>query len=108
MTFRVLTAEFAHETNTFSRVATGKKAFKDRFVRLGEEAIAARREANTELAGFLDAGRAHGWQIEHVFSAAAGPSGKVKHAAFEWLCDPVVSENTIDVAHLTPPFYNST
>jgi microcystin degradation protein MlrC len=91
MTFRVLTAEFAHETNTFSRVATGKKAFKDRFVRLGEEAIAARREANTELAGFLDAGRAHGWQIEHVLSAAAGPSGKVKRAAFEWLCDPIVA-----------------
>jgi microcystin degradation protein MlrC len=91
MTFRVLTAEFAHETNTFSRVLTGKRAFKDRFVRLGEEAIAARREANTELAGFLDAGQAHGWQIEHVLSAAAGPSGKVKRSAFEWLCDPIVA-----------------
>ena len=91
MTFRVLTAEFSHETNTFSRVATGKQAFKDRFVRLGEEAIAARRETNTELAGFLDAGRAHGWQIEHVLSAAAGPSGTVKRAAFEWLCDPIVA-----------------
>jgi microcystin degradation protein MlrC len=91
MTFRVLTAEFSHETNTFSRVLTGKQAFEDRFVRLGDEAIAARREANTELAGFLDAGQAHGWLIEHVLSAAAGPSGKVKRAAFEWLCDPIVA-----------------
>ena len=91
MTFRVLTAEFSHETNTFSRLLTGKEAFKDRFVRLGEEAIAARREANTELAGFLDAGQAHGWRIEHVLSAAAGPSGTVKRAAFEWLCDPIVA-----------------
>jgi len=90
MTFRVLTAEFSHETNTFSRLLTGKQAFEDRFVRLGDEAIAARREANTELAGFIDAGQAHGWQIEHVLSAAAGPSGKVKQAAFEWLCDPIV------------------
>ena len=50
---------------------------------------AARRA--TELAGFLDAGRAHGWQIEHVLSAAAGPSGKVERATFEWLCDPIVA-----------------
>jgi microcystin degradation protein MlrC len=91
MTFRVLTAEFAHETNTFSLLITGQQAFKDRYVLIGEDAIAARCEANTELAGFLDAGRAHGWQIEHVLSAAAGPSGKVERAAFEWLCDPIVA-----------------
>ena len=91
MTFRVLTAELAHETNTFSRLLTGKQAFKDRYVLIGDEAIEARCEANTELAGFLDAGRAHGWQIEHVLSAAAGPSGKVKRSAFEWLCDPIVA-----------------
>ena len=91
MTFRVLTAELAHETNTFSRHKTGEQAFKDRYVLIGDEAIVARREANTELAGFLDAGRAHGWQIEHVLSAAAGPSGKVERAVFEWLCDPIVA-----------------
>ena len=89
MTFRVLTAELAHETNTFSRLLTGKQAFRDRYVLMGDDAIAARRDANTELAGFLDAGRAHGWHLEHVLSAAAGPSGKVERAAFEWLCDPI-------------------
>jgi microcystin degradation protein MlrC len=91
MTFRVLTAELAHETNTFSCLRTGKQAFRDRYVLIGEQAIAARCEANTELAGFLDAGRAHGWQIEHVLSAAAAPSGKVERAAFEWLCNPIVA-----------------
>ncbi len=91
MTFRVLSAELSHETNTFSRRATGAQAFKDRYVLIGDEAIAARSEANTELAGFLDAGRAHGWQIEHVLSAAAGPSAKVERAAFEWFCDPIVA-----------------
>lgn len=91
MTYRVLTAEFSHETNTFSRVLTGKQAFEDRFVRLGEEAVAERRGANTELAGFLDAREAYGWRIEHVLSAAAGPSGLVERAAFEWLCDPIVA-----------------
>ncbi len=72
MTFRILTAELSHETNTFSRRTTGAQAFKDRHVLIGDEAIAARSEANTELAGFIDAGRTHGWQIEHVLSAAAG------------------------------------
>ena len=91
MTFRALSAELSHETNTFSRRATGAQAFKDRYVLIGDEAIAARSEANTELAGFLDAGRAHGWQIEHVLSAAAGPSAKVECAAFEWFCDPIVA-----------------
>ena len=91
MAFRVLTAEFAHETNTFSRHETGEQAFRDRYVLIGDEAISARGEANTELAGFLDAGRAHGWQIDHVLSAAAGPRGREERAAFEWLCDPIVA-----------------
>jgi microcystin degradation protein MlrC len=58
---------------------------------IGDEAIAARSDANTELAGFLDAGRAHGWHVEHVLSASAGPSGKVERAAFERFCDPIVA-----------------
>ena len=91
MAFRVLTAEISHETNTFSQRLTGAQAFRDRFVLIGDEAIAERSEANTELAGFLDASRAHGWQVEHVLSAAAGPSGLVKREAFEWLCDPIVA-----------------
>lgn len=91
MTFRVLTAEISHETNTFCRRATGVQAFKDRYVLFGDEAIVARGEANTELAGFLDAGSAHGWQIQHVLSAAAGPSGKVERSTFEWLCDPIAA-----------------
>ena len=91
MTFRVLTAELAHETNTFSRLPTGKQAFRDRYVLMGDDAIVARRDANTELAGFQDAGHAHGWHVEHILSAAAKPSGKVKRDAFEWLCDPIVT-----------------
>lgn len=91
MPFRVLTAELSHESNTFSRRGTDAQAFKDRYFLIGDDAIAARGEANTELGGFVDAGRAHGWEIEHVLSAAAGPSGKVERAAFEWLCGPIVT-----------------
>lgn len=91
MTFRVLTAELAHETNTFSRRVTDAQSFKDHYVLMGDDAISARSDANTELAGFTDAGKEYGWQIDHVLSAAAGPSGKVERTAFEWLCDPIVA-----------------
>jgi microcystin degradation protein MlrC len=91
MAFRVLTAEVSHETNTFSCHKTDEQAFRDRYVLFGAEAIAERGEVNTELAGFLDVSRAHGWRHDHVLSAAAGPSGRVTRAAFDWLCDPVIA-----------------
>jgi len=90
MTCKILSAEIAHETNTFSRIATDQQAFHKRHYYVGEEALKRRANANTELAGFVDAARAYDWQLEHVLSAAAGPSGKVTGAAFEWLCNPLV------------------
>lgn len=89
--FNVLTAEMSHETNSFSLKGTDEQAFMRRYVLMSAVAIAERGQANTELAGFLDAGRAHSWQINHVLSAAAGPSGKVRRAAFDWLCDPIIT-----------------
>jgi microcystin degradation protein MlrC len=91
MVFSVLTAELSHETNTFNCNKADEQAFRDRYLLLGAEAIAERGDANTELAGFLDVGRSHGWQIDHVLSAAAGPSGKVTRAAFDWFCDRIVA-----------------
>ncbi len=90
MSYRILSAEIAHETNTFSRIATDQQAFHNRYYYPGEEALRRRANANTELAGFVDAAREYGWQLDHVHSAAAGPSGKVTRAAFDWLCDPLV------------------
>jgi microcystin degradation protein MlrC len=91
MPFKVLTAEMSHETNSFSLQETDEQAFRNRYVLMGAEAIAERGKVNTELAGFLDAGRVHGWHIHHVLSASAGPSGKVKLKTFNWLCDPILS-----------------
>ena len=53
--FHVLTSEFLHETNTFCKLPTGLEAFAERGLLYGDEAIAARKDNNTELAGFLDA-----------------------------------------------------
>jgi microcystin degradation protein MlrC len=88
---KVLSAEIYHETNTFSRVKTDEQKFRDRFFLPGAEAIAERGDANTELAGFLQVGRNHDWQIDHVHSASAGPGGIVTRAAFDWFSDPLVA-----------------
>lgn len=90
MGFKVLTAEVSHETNTFNIWKTGEDAFRDRFFLRGDAALSQRGKANTEIAGFHEAGQAYGWDIRHVLSVAAGPSSYVKRAAFDWFCDPIV------------------
>ncbi|MDR6759285.1 microcystin degradation protein MlrC [Mycoplana sp. BE70] len=90
MSFQVLTAEFKHESNTFNRNLTGYDAFRGKFLYFGEEAVARRSQANTELAGFLDAAKTHGWNVEHVLSTTAEPSGMVTRDAFDRLAGPIV------------------
>jgi len=90
MSFTVLTAEFSHESNTFSRRPTDYKAFTDRTLYLGDEAIAERGNANTPLAGFLDVGRANSWQMIHTISAGAQPAGPVTRDAYERIAGVIV------------------
>ncbi len=90
MGFKVLTAEVSHETNTFNVLHTNEDAFRNRFFLRGDSALTERGRANTELAGFMDIGDVFDWDITHVLSIAAGPSGHVKRAAFDWFCDPIV------------------
>lgn len=89
--FTVLTAELKHETNTFCNLPTTQASFSERGILLGQDAIAARREHNTELAGFMDVAAVHGWNSVHVLSADAPPGGPVTRAAFDDLVDPIVA-----------------
>ena len=90
MSFKVLTAEFKHETNTFNKLLTDYDAFLAKSVYRGDDAIAKRADANTELAGFVDSARKYGWDLEHVLSASAEPSGLVTRDAFDRFVDPIV------------------
>src|SRR3546814_7036126 len=90
MSFLVLTAEFAHETNTFNVNPTGYDAFVSNHGNFGADAIRERGDANTELAGFLDTGRKHGWEIRHVLSAHAEPAGSVTRDAFDRWTQPII------------------
>ena len=83
MTFKILSAEFSHETNTFNVCLTTLADFANDLLLDGDKAIAQRGNKNTQLAGLLDVGAEHHWQIEHCFSASAGPGGKVTKNTFD-------------------------
>jgi microcystin degradation protein MlrC len=85
MSFRVLTAEFITENNTFKKGLTELHDFQVDTLAEGDEAIAMRGAANTELGGFLEAARERGWQMTHVISALASPNGPVSREAYDYI-----------------------
>jgi microcystin degradation protein MlrC len=89
--YHVLTAELQHETNTFCVLPTSYEEFVNRSLLFGDDAIAARGQNNTALAGFLDTARTHGWRVTHVLSADAPPGGRVTREAFERLAAPIIA-----------------
>ena len=91
MSFKVLSAEISHETNTFNVHPTTLRCFEDRYLLEGDQAIATRGDKNTELAGLFDVGRDYAWEMNHVISAAAGPGGRVTRAAFDALTSPLMA-----------------
>src|SRR4051794_22057993 len=90
MSFTVLTAEFAHESNTFSRRPTDYVCFEERGLLHGAAAIAERGDANTPIAGFNDVARENGWRLIHAISASAFPSGRVTKDAYERIAGVIV------------------
>ncbi len=91
MSFKILSAEFAHETNTFNIYPTTLEHFAKRLLLDGQQAVAKLGTNNTELAGLLEVGAEHNWRIEHCFSASAGPGGKVTRHAFEEILKPLTA-----------------
>lgn len=96
MTFRVLTAEFVHESNTFKKGSTGLDTFREETLDLGQVAVDRFGDVNAEIAGFLDAGREAGWSVRHVVSAHATPGARVSREAFDHvaglICDAAAEE----------------
>jgi microcystin degradation protein MlrC len=90
MSFKVLTAEFMHESNTFSNHKTGLPQFRRETLMLGEEAIKKRGRSNTGLAGALSCAAQFNWDMQHVVSAWSEPAGPVTVEAFEYLVGLIV------------------
>jgi microcystin degradation protein MlrC len=99
---RVLTAEIAHETNTFSIVPTTLDSFRRSRLIGGNEIPAARRGTHTAMGASFEAAERFGWTLSHPVVAGANPSGTVTDAAFDTLADMLLAgaEGGIDGALL--------
>jgi microcystin degradation protein MlrC len=91
MSRRVLTAEIAHETNTFSIVPTTLEDFRRGRLIAANEIPAARRGTRTALGASFEAADKYGWSLSHPVSASANPSGAVTTLAFEALSAMLLS-----------------
>ncbi len=90
MSFKVLIAEFLHETNTFNVYKTGLAAFETNLFLVGDDTIAPLEGTNTGIAGCLDCAREYGWDMTHAVTAHAGPSGPVTTEAFDKVADLIL------------------
>ncbi len=90
MSFKVLIAEFLHETNTFNVYKTGLSAFDANLFLVGDGTIAPLEGTNTGIAGCLDCAREFGWTMTHAVTAHAGPSGPVTTEAFDTVVGLIV------------------
>ena len=100
MTFTVLSAEFVSENNTFKKGLTELHDFAVDCLIEGDAAIAARGDANTELAGFVDVAREKGWRMIHAVSALASPAGSVSRAAYDHIAGIICRETTVHKGQL--------
>jgi microcystin degradation protein MlrC len=90
MPFKVLTAEFMHESNTFSIRTTGLAQFQRETLMFGDEAIEKRSQSNTGLAGALTCKSEFGWDMTHSVSAWSEPAGPVTVEAYEFIAGKIV------------------
>jgi microcystin degradation protein MlrC len=98
MAFRVLTGNFSHETNTFSKRPTTLDMFRV----LGPNEIpAARRNTRTDLGATFEAADKYGWTLLHPLVAGANPSGLIPSETYETLANRFLDfEGPIDGALL--------
>src|SRR5258706_5969927 len=83
MTRRVLTAQFAHETNTFSRLPTTLEDYRRRWLLEGDEITQSFRGTRTEIGGLLHYAREARWPLVATGAADATPTGKPTRESWE-------------------------
>ena len=88
---KVLGAEIYHESNPLNGKLISLKSFENEFFLIGKDAIMARGNANTDLAGVLDTAHKDNWQYDHILSTKASPGGKVTDDAFNTICAPILT-----------------
>lgn len=78
-----------HETNSFSRRPTRLEDFQSRYLLTGADLLGL-AGTNSEIAGFLDAADAQGWEVVPLLAASCGPSGPLTTGEWQELCNRLV------------------
>jgi microcystin degradation protein MlrC len=89
---RVYIAQFAHETNTFSRLPTTLEDYRRRWLLEGDEIPPRFRGTRTEIGGLLDYAAQSRWELIPGVAANATPSGKLTREAWETIRDRIVGK----------------
>src|SRR5262245_56980012 len=91
MTIRVYTAQFAHETNTFSRLPTTLEEYRRRWLLEGDEIAPRFRGTRTEIGGLLDYASKAGWELVPAVAADATRSGQLTGEGWETIRDRILA-----------------
>src|SRR5205823_4123898 len=75
MAYRVLIAQFMHETNTFSKLPTTLDDYRKRWLIEGEAMVTRFKGTKNEVGGYIDSIAKYGWQP--VWGAAANATVKM-------------------------------
>lgn len=90
MAFKVLLAQFMHETNTFSKLPTTLDDYRRRFLVEGEAIVPKFKGTKNEMGGYIDSAAKYGWQPVYAVAANATPSGTLTKETWETIRDIIL------------------
>ena len=90
MAYRVLIAQFMHETNTFSKLKTTLDDYRRRWLIDGEEMVPRFKGTRNEVGGYIDQAAKYGWEPVYAVAANATPSGMLTKETWETIRDRIV------------------
>src|SRR5258707_11447109 len=90
MPYRVLVAQFMHETNTFSKLPTTLVDYRKRWLIEGEAMVARFQGTRNEIGRYIDSIVTYGWQPVWRAAANATPSGTLTRETWETIRDMIL------------------
>jgi len=92
MTYRILSAQLSHETNTFSNAVTDMAAFKRRIFVENEGVMKQYANTSTELGAHIAYAQENNWKLIQPFAAHGTPSGPVTAHMLNYCIDRLVEQ----------------
>lgn len=90
MAYRVLIAQFMHETNTFSKLPTTLDEYRRRWLIEGAAMVPRFTGTKNEVGGYIDSVAKYGWEPVWGGAANATPSGTLTKECWETIRDMIV------------------